>query len=54
MKNENEVPVEQPTIEEEVAAIRAVLTALLALKTHDARVRVLAHARHYLRLDVWR
>jgi hypothetical protein len=39
---------ETPTVDEEVAAIRAVLEALLKIQSPDARLRVLMHARHYL------
>ena len=39
-----------PTIDEELAALRAVVEALVKLKSDEARARVVAHARLYLRI----
>ena len=43
-----------PTVDEELAALQAVIEALLKLTSNDARARVVAHARLYLSIDTGR
>lgn len=48
MKPEEQTAAPLPTIDEEIAAIRAVLEALVKLPSREAQGRVLAHASRYL------